>query len=1536
MAVSSGRGNDGDGSSDGRKQASAARVSCHGREFAAGALAELAELGADWFWETDEDHNYRWFSDSYQRTTGIDPHPFIGRTRMEFVKAVAEGSENATAHLEALRDRRPFRDFVYEVSEGNDDYRWVSVSGAPLFDADGTFTGYRGIARNVTRTLAVLDTLREARRDLSVKESHVRLADDALAGKDHATTLRAALDTMEDAFCYYGPDGRLVLYNRAMVDMYPGMEDLIRPGASFTELLDAAIDRGVFDIGETPPQEWRDAAIGSREARMETESTVTLGDGRIIMHRDRPTEDGGVLGIRTDITELKAKEAGLIQAKRAAEAAQDRLQSAINALNDGFVLWDEDDRLVACNDAFRRQFDFLPNLRVGRSFSEMFLEFAQSGVVEDAVGREEEWVREHSAKRAEELDQEIVFQTHDGRWMMRRDQLTKDGDRVGIRTDITEHKLRQNQLAAAQAEAEHILSDMKRTIEAMRMGVVVLNARLEAEIVNKAFYDIWKVSREDVPPGSHFRHLMEINRHNGIYDVSDEEWDDYISGRLAEIQAGDVEPREFRRADGRTMVYAVRVLSGGKRLITYYDISELKDRESDLADALEKARLAEAVVDSVPNAMFVKDASLRFVLANKAFAGTFGVEPSQMIGKTASAFVSQAEATYFEESESEVLRTGEPYKVEEDVDEGRGAGARIVRKNLVETDSGKRYVACTLFDVTEMKQREREAEEARQYLVNVLESLPAGVIIYDNRDRFVLANRKIHDALPKMVDAMRPGRPLREAIETAHDVGYFRESGDRELDSIYDTDREGWIAGYLDRYRQSHFAYERKNPDGRWFQAFDTRMPDGTYVGVRVDISELKQREAALRETMRENEIYRSLIDNVPVSIYAKNPELQLIYVNKNWCDLTGHTHEEAIGHTDEEIFGPEGREFMKADRRLLETGETQVIEETLSDAEGTPRYQIARKGVMYASDGTLYLIGSTTDVTELKQRERDLQIAREQAVLADRAKSEFLANMSHEIRTPMNGVLGMAELLAKTSLDSKQKTFTDIIVKSGNALLTIINDILDFSKIDAGQLVLDPAPFNLTEAIEDVATLVSTRAKEKDLELIVRVEPGLPRSFVGDVGRIRQIITNLLGNAVKFTDAGHVLVNVTWDGDDMLRFSVTDTGIGIPADKLKLVFEKFSQVDASSTRRHEGTGLGLAITSRLVDLMGGEIGVESEEGKGSTFWFTVSLPVADEFEREQITPVDVTGARVLVVDDNAVNRSILSEQMASWGFDSCAAESGPEGLGVLEAAARFGIAVDCVVLDYQMPGMTGLEMTKIMRQTPSIATTPVVLLTSVDQSLSGVTARDLSLDAQLVKPARSSHLLETIVTAVQKHRHAGAGSAPAVRAEEAPKVRAPAVEAAPRAVADPSPLPSPSLPAPRPDDGSHGVDILVAEDNEVNQLVFSQILGETPYSFEIVGNGRLAVEAFRSKNPRMILMDVSMPEMNGLEATGAIRADEAQGAGRVPIVGVTAHALKGDRERCIDAGMDDYLSKPISPKALTGKVARWLGGEAAAERDVG
>ncbi|BCM22049.1 response regulator [Mesorhizobium sp. J8] len=1081
------------------------------------------------------------------------------------------------------------------------------------------------------------------------------------------------------------------------------------------------------------------------------------------------------------------------------------------------------------------------------------------------------------------------------------------------------------------AGTSQALANLSLMVDSMPIGVVVLDADLRAEVVNRAFYDFWKVDPLRAPAGSRFRDLMEASRDADPFGGEEQAWQNHVAQREAEIRAGAAGSRQLPRKDGRTLIASLAPLPGGKRLISYVDI-------------------------------------------------------------------------------------------------------------------------------TDMKQRETEAEEARRNLAIVLESLPAGVIIYDRDDRFVFANRKLQDTLPALKPAWQPGRTFREALALGHSVGYFRSSGDTEIDDLYGVDTERWLDAMLKRYRLPNSSYERVNPDGRWYQVYDMRTDDGTFIGVRVDITDIKVREKALRDSMRqidlyrhvmdelpvaafikaddlsiefvnkawcaltglakdevfgktdrelfataeadgfsnddtevvttglgreveeavthrdgtvrqlmtrksrlvatdgsvhlvgsstditdvkareqalkqsmsENEVFRSLIDNVPVSIYAKRSDLRQFYVNKGWCDLTGFSREEAIGKTDVEIFGADGEAFVAGDLAVLRTGETQEIEETVTLPDGSVRHQFARKGAMIASDGSLYLIGSTTDITELKRREAELSEAQRRAVLADRAKSEFLANMSHEIRTPMNGVLGMAELLAKSDLDPKQKTFTDIIVKSGNALLTIINDILDFSKIDAGQLVLDPAPFNLAEAIEDVATLVSTRAKEKDLELIVRIQPGLDGQFVGDVGRVRQIVTNLLGNAVKFTDEGHVLVDVTGErvpAGTRLTISVTDTGIGIPEEKLKLVFEKFSQVDTSSTRRHEGTGLGLAITSRLVEMMGGEIGVDSAEGKGSTFWFTVTLPRAEQ-GGQRIMPVDVTGARVLIVDDNAVNRSILSEQMASWTFDSCAAESGAEGLKVLIAAAAYGVPVDCVVLDYQMPGMTGAEMARIVRNTAGLAHTPIIMLTSVDQSLANTTYRDLGIDAQLIKPARSSILLETLVATIQRHRHSGAAAQPT----DSGTPRAAPAAASERAMLQPPPARA----RPRPTDAERGLDVLIAEDNEVNQLVFTQILGETGYRFEIVSNGRKALDAFGRLNPRMILMDVSMPEMNGLEATGAIRRIEEDMGTHVPIVGVTAHALKGDRERCLEAGMDDYLPKPISPRALLEKLERWLGSDVETRRNAG
>jgi PAS domain S-box-containing protein len=1052
--------------------------------------------------------------------------------------------------------------------------------------------------------------------------------------------------------------------------------------------------------------------------------------------------------------------------------------------------------------------------------------------------------------------------------------------------------------------------DMRAMFDAVPVGMLMLDENLHVEFANEAFRRLWSVP-DDRRLGGHVRDLLAAARDH-LSAAGDTEWQAQVEERVAAIGAASGKPYEWRRADGSVILTSVTPI-GAKRFISYADVTEQHRREAALVASLEAARLAAAVLDEVPDPVFVKDADLRYVMVNKAFARAWGKQREEVVGRRVGAFADPAAAEHFELSERSALLTGKPYEELEESDLAGFAKARIVRKNRVALPNGKQFIAGFVFDVSAMKQREREADEARLQLAGLLESIPAGIIIYDRDDRLILANQQVKDMLPGMEDTLQPGMPLRDALLRGRARGYSRNSGDALTDELYDTNAEAWAERYAELYRRPNKVWERRHPDGRWYKVIDARRADGTFVGIRLDITEFKEREVQLQETLRQNEVFQSLIDALPVSIYAKRPDLRLSYVNKGWSDLTGRSQADAIGKTDVELFGAEGEAFRDGDLATLATGEPQEIEERAIERDGRVRFQIARKSLMTASDGSLYLIGSTTDITNLKEREAELKEARRRAELADRAKSEFLANMSHEIRTPMNGVLGMAELLARSELDPRQKTFVDIIMKSGNALLTIINDILDFSKIDAGQMVLDPAPFDLAEAVEDVATLVSTRAREKDLELIVRVDPKLPPALVGDVGRFRQIVTNLVGNAVKFTEAGHVLVDVSGEpavasgaAGVALTVRVSDTGIGIPPDKLDIVFEKFAQVDASSTRRHEGTGLGLAITARLVSLMEGRIGAESEVGKGSTFWFTVSMPEADRLAAlAPPLPLDVSGARVLVVDDNAVNRAILTEQMAAWGFDACAAQSGEEGIEVLRAASRLGLPVDCVVLDFQMPGMNGAEVARAIRRMDGLRDIPLVLLSSVDQNLSDAGLRDLALDAQLIKPARGAVLLRAVVSAIQR------GWAVETR-EKVPEAAV-------------VPFSAPSAPLAKPQPRGDRLDILVAEDNEVNQLVFTQILSGTPHSFRIVGNGRLACQAFGETRPRMILMDVSMPEMNGLEATASIRKAEEGQSRRVPIIGVTAHALKGDRERCLGAGMDDYLPKPVSPRALLEKIARWL-----------
>ncbi len=660
-------------------------------------------------------------------------------------------------------------------------------------------------------------------------------------------------------------------------------------------------------------------------------------------------------------------------------------------------------------------------------------------------------------------------------------------------------------------------------------------------------------------------------------------------------------------------------------------------------------------------------------------------------------------------------------------------------------------------------------------------------------------------------------------------------------------------------------------------------------IGIDRDITERKRMEA---ELIREKQFLETLNKVSPVAIVVLDNDGNIVSCNPAF--------ERLFGYATWEIEG-----------RNLDTLVTS--KETLDEANAYT--QQARSGVVHGigkrrrKDGQLVTVelygvpvevyGERLGALAIYHDITELDKARNEAEEASHTKSEFLANMSHEIRTPMNGVIGMLELALDTPLTHEQTDYLQTSLQSAEALLTLLNDILDFSKIEAGKLELESINFDLRNVVEDVAYTLARRAQDKGLEIVCLVHPDLASDLKGDPGRLRQILVNLLGNSIKFTHFGEIVVEAEpikeTETHATIRFAVNDTGIGISSDRLAAIFDRFTQADGSTTRQYGGTGLGLAISKQLVDAMGGKIGVESKPGIGSTFWFEIPLAKQTHEKRNTaplaLKPVNLMQARILVVDDNQTNRIVLTKNVEALGSRVDSVASGAKALEVLRNAHRAGDSYHLVLLDMQMPGMDGEQTARAIKSDPAVKDVKIIVLTSMGKRGDAVRLEALGCSGYLLKPVKQQMLFDAVIAVWSNEEESSPNLVTRHTLSEKRKL---------------------------------GLRLLLAEDNSINQKLAVVLLQKAGYSVDAVENGRQVLEKVKNNPYSAILMDVQMPELGGLEATQRIREWEKSTGRHIPIIAMTAHAMEGDRERCLDAGMDDYVSKPLEPKVLFSALDRW------------
>lgn len=936
-------------------------------------------------------------------------------------------------------------------------------------------------------------------------------------------------------------------------------------------------------------------------------------------------------------------------------------------------------------------------------------------------------------------------------------------------------------------------------------------------------------------------------------------------------------PDEFTltRKDGSKFVaeittYPVQIHGESLVLALARDVTGRRDTERQIA---ERRLYLEAVLASAPDAIISLDADHHIAEWNVGAARLFGYSKDEVVGKNIDDLIANSHAIREATALTKQVMSGQTLGPMETVRYRKdGTPVDVIISGSPVLVEGRFIGAVAVYtDITEHKHAEAALRESEERYRNLFDNIPIGLYRTAPDGRILTANRALLDML---------GYASLSEFQKVSAPDVYADAADRPRQQAM-LERAGVVRGFEQQMRRS---------DGDTIWALDNvralKGDDGQTLYYEGSLEDITARKQAERNISR----LAAVIEQAAESVIITDLDGNMEYVNPFFEKATGYTPAEALGQNPRILkSGRQSEEFYRTLWDTITSGRNWSGIMVNNRKDGSLFHEEASIFPVKDPSGQIINFAAVKrDITERVQAEAELRQAKEAAEAASRAKSEFLANISHEIRTPMNGIIGMTELALDTPLTDEQREYLSLSKSSAESLLRIINDILDFSKIEAGKMGLESIPFSLRDCLGDTMKALAVRAHNKGLELAYDVPAHVPDALIGDPGRLRQTIANLVGNAIKFTQHGEVVLFVEAEAETeeeaALQFAVADTGIGIPPDKQKTIFEAFTQADSSTTREYGGTGLGLTISSRLVEMMGGKMWVQSEVDIGSTFYFTARFRLQKDLETIPLAGLDeLRGLYVLVVDDNETNRRILQDMLTSWRAKPVAAPSGRLALEIMSRAQEAGTPFALVITDMRMPEMDGFTLAGRIKTTPGLADAHVIVLSSSGLPGDAARCRELGIEAYLMKPVKQSEMLDTILTIF----------GPRLEENAALITRHSLRESRSRAR------------------------VLLVEDNPVNQRLATRLLEKRGHVVTVANNGREALVVLEHASFDVVLMDIEMPEMDGFAATAAIREREKQTGDHIPIVAMTAHAMKGDRERCLAAGMDNYLPKPIQAKEL-------------------